>query len=365
MGDLYKETGVKTLRLYLCTEIVQHECAHNNPGSSVKSVKLQPSLQHIETVGTKQDSAIIDETNHSEDVSCKKIRLDKIDMDVSEQPIETITVEDNKLPDIPHASTAPIVDLTDTDFPDLLGTDILGQAMMQLQDYQEDIQFENTVTFSPTASSCPFASTENIPQLRIKVHRGQVMRELIDFIKNTDCHNFRADIVTVTMVLPNGQEEAGEDTGGVFRDMMSEFYDDFYSQLTTGNNLKVPSLHAKMGREEWEAIGKIIQLGYIQQRMLPIRLAPSFLHFSLMSAEINKMDLLEEYIKFLPESEAEIVSKALLSYDEADSDDLLDFFDDHHHTSLPCKETFRMKVAELAHKELIQEPSYAAKTWHR
>ena len=202
---------------------------------------------------------------------------------------------------------------------------------------------------------------ESIQTLNIRVHRGHVLRELIETMKEVDSKKLHCATIRVVMIMPNGREEAGEDTGGVCRDMLSEFWNDFYNNMTVGNTLKVPSLIPAMGQSDWESVGKVIQLGYQQQHVLPVQLAPSFLHFALTAEEPDKKTLLGDYLEFLPTSESTLVSKALASYDDVDTDELLDFFDDHHHSVRPRKESFKENVLELAHNEIIQQPTYVAK----
>lgn len=41
------------------------------------------------------------------------------------------------------------------------------------------------------------------------------------------------------------------DDGGVMRDVLSQFWDDFYEQCTMGNDFKMPYLRQDFGKAEW------------------------------------------------------------------------------------------------------------------
>lgn len=79
-------------------------------------------------------------------------------------------------------------------------------------------------------------------EFSIVVHRGQVLRELIKIFKENSDDDFKKDIILASIILPNGEREQTYDSGGVMRDMLSEFWEDFYEQCTTGTDLKIPCL---------------------------------------------------------------------------------------------------------------------------
>jgi hypothetical protein len=107
------------------------------------------------------------------------------------------------------------------------------------------------------------------------------LRELIKIFKENPDIDFGRYISTASILLPNGEREQAYDSGGVMRDMLTEFWDDFYEQCTTGTNLKAPCLRHDMEAADWKAVGRVIALGWIIQKVLPIRLAPNFVNSSL------------------------------------------------------------------------------------
>ena len=95
------------------------------------------------------------------------------------------------------------------------------------------------------------------------------------------------DIVTMTCILPNGEVELAEDNGGVMTDVLSEFCNSFYDSYTLGSDVKVPCLRHDLKTADWKAIAHVLAMGWILQRMIPIRLAPSFLR-CLYGKQLNQ-----------------------------------------------------------------------------
>ena len=70
------------------------------------------------------------------------------------------------------------------------------------------------------------------------------------------------DDLSFRVILPDGKFENAVDDGGVLRDVLSEFWNDFYEQCTLGNCFKVPYLRHDFGQQEWESVGRIITFGW-------------------------------------------------------------------------------------------------------
>lgn len=125
----------------------------------------------------------------------------------------------------------------------------------------EDNLGEATVT--PTIPIIPIVRKSN--KFSIVVHRGQVLREPIKIFKENSV-DFKKDIILASIILPNGEREHANDSGGVMRDMHSEFWEDFYERCTTGTDLKIPCLRHDMEADDWRAVGKMIALGWILKK---------------------------------------------------------------------------------------------------
>lgn len=93
----------------------------------------------------------------------------------------------------------------------------------------------------------------------------------------------------------------GYDDGGVVRDWLSEFWNEFYNQCTTGNAFKVPFLRHNFGQQQWESIGRIIAFGLAREKYLTVKIARVILEQAALGY-VNR-DLVENFLKYMPESE--------------------------------------------------------------
>ena len=129
--------------------------------------------------------------------------------------------------------------------------------------------------FGATADDDTLSETLKSCVLDIKVHRDHVMKELEDIFINEDLQCVRGMIVDVKMILPNGKEVA-EDGGGVLQDMLTEYWQTFYTLRCNGRELKVPVVSPAIDSQRWTAVGSILLMRYYLESYLPVRLAPCF-----------------------------------------------------------------------------------------
>ena len=201
--------------------------------------------------------------------------------------------------------------------------------------------------------------------MEITVHRGHVFRDLRSYFKTCVDINPKIDNIMITVILPNGDVERADDFGGVMRDVLTEFWEQFYESCTVGYNLKIPSLRHDFQHDDWAAIARIIVIGWTLQKMLPIRLAPSFLNCCLYGMDFKKTNedsLLDEYLQFISPIEQELLIQALKDFNSVDYDDLLDFLGNHDCKVLVTSSNLRETILQMASKEMFQEPSFIKET---
>lgn len=201
--------------------------------------------------------------------------------------------------------------------------------------------------------------TEHVTEKRtIVVHRGQVLPELITHF--CDESLLRAE-VHIQLVLPDGKQEMGQDEGGVLRDCLSEFWHEFYDQCTLGNAFKVPFLRHDFGKQQWKSIGRIIAFGWQREKYLPVKLAPVIMEQAVFGGV--KSDLLENFLKYIPESESLTLESCRSNFNSVDQEELLEILEVHSCRKMPTANNFEEILQELAHKRLIQEPAYVIEQW--
>ena len=198
-------------------------------------------------------------------------------------------------------------------------------------------------------------------QFHVAVHRGHAFYDMKKFFKDNTDINPRVDEIQLSLILPNGDIERAEDSGGVTRDVITEFWQDFYECCTLGSELKVPTLRHDFEKEDWSAVARMLTFGWTVEKMLPDQLAPSFLNacFNGVNSETYENDvILQEYCQFLSSTEKDLITKALNSFEEVDFDDLLDFFSNHDCKVRVTKENLKTILMQIADKELNQEPAF-------
>lgn len=130
--------------------------------------------------------------------------------------------------------------------------------------------------------------------------------------------------------MPNGEKEQGEDTGGILRDLISEFWSDFYAQCTVGRLSKVPSLRHDFGAVEWKSVATILCYGYRFTGYWPIMLAKTFMYQCVYpNIEIPNADLIQDFYNYVSIPEKEVLKTAEDDFKTVDSDDLMDTLDNH------------------------------------
>lgn len=197
----------------------------------------------------------------------------------------------------------------------------------------------------------------------ITIKRVNVMKELIDAFKDPQ---LLTSYIQVTMINGRGETEAGQDTGGVFRDTLSAFWFEFFEVCTNGEREKVPTLREDFKEKEWQAIGHILVKGYVQANYLPVKLSRAFLTEVLFGPEyVDKELLIESFLNYLSNDEKDLVSAALKGeMNEGQKDEWFDFLDTWHCKSAPTDhEGIHLLIHGLAYKELSQIPKFITLSW--
>ena len=195
----------------------------------------------------------------------------------------------------------------------------------------------------------------------ITVHRGHVLDDLRKLFKTNPDIDFKRDMIQVQVLLPNGDLEQAQDNGGIMRDILSEFWESFYDKCTMGTDLKVPCLRHDYEVADWQSIASVLAMGWLTQGIFPIRLSRNFINCCLYGMEMNSDDqqkLINEFLLFVPVSERSVFEVALTQYEDVDGDELIEALSSHDCKVLATKDTIRNTIWQIAHKELVQEPSF-------
>ena len=164
----------------------------------------------------------------------------------------------------------------------------------------------------------------------------------------------------VTMINAHGQEEAGSDENGVFRDALSAFYSAFENSCTVGEDERIPVIRHDYQYPEWEAIARILVKGFYQLNFFPAKLNQAFIIATLFGEnEVSQDVLLNSFLSYLSRDERALVENALRhSLNDEQSEEWLDFLDRFGCKQEPTPEQIRDTILEIAHKEQIQAGQY-------
>ncbi|XP_029967711.1 uncharacterized protein LOC115403064 [Salarias fasciatus] len=173
--------------------------------------------------------------------------------------------------------------------------------------------------------------------------------------------NILDDNLEFRRVLQNGELETGIGSG-LLMDCLTDFWNNFYASTTSGTTYKIPNLHHASQEEEWKAVARIVAFGWRRFKYLPIQLAPAFLYEAL-SVPSSTCSLMETFFNYISPTEKDALSEALNDFRSADMEELLTILSSHNCTIAPMEQNLLRLFEEIAHKELVQEPSFILKCW--
>lgn len=78
-----------------------------------------------------------------------------------------------------------------------------------------------------------------------------------------------------------------------------------------------------------------------------------------------KSDIVEDFLKFMPESERTVLEAWRSDFSIVDQEELIDILDNHSCRKIPTAYNATEVLLELAHKTLVQEPAYVIEQWAR
>ena len=169
-----------------------------------------------------------------------------------------------------------------------------------------------------------------------------------------------------TIKTDRGEEERGSGIG-VYRDVLSSFWNEFYSGYCLGDEELVPQIRHDVTRQDWISIVNVFIKGYSDCGYVPARINKIFLKLCLYGneASISDEELLSCFFMFMSKEDSKTI-KSAINGEEEDDDNLLDIL-----TSLGSKrvcysgEPLKGLMVELAHKEFIQTPAFIKELWEQ
>ncbi|KAJ7348201.1 hypothetical protein OS493_039557 [Desmophyllum pertusum] len=176
------------------------------------------------------------------------------------------------------------------------------------------IQLQQAQVFEPTnnqdddADLIPMLYDEDAPKKCITVHRSTMRKDLIEIFSDPNISNFLLDVIVIDS---NGHPEEGRGRG-VLLDILTEFWQDFFTSLTVGSGEKIPFIRHDLQKSEWEAIARILVYGYKTVKYFPLKLSHLFLASCLFGEESITPDfLLASFREYIAAEDREILDTFL------------------------------------------------------
>ncbi len=417
IGTLYEKTQAKILRFYLCTrrnhqnEGSNAECpsqTHPKRKQTVRRCKGQRRLKIEETVPKAANVAI--ESRDDSDDSQKSLpdlsgryphlftpespKANSADCTelINGNAVRNVDRDDSGVVSFgPFPGESQTLDLTVANDGQDGGSNNILERAMSLSDLTVD-GFVNTLTSTPTGNAdistgatgelvLPLPILENINALgmsdllehRLTDAQAQIpnLEQRIIEIRRTEClsdmiKEFASDDIlqediSVCFVQENGKREIGKGQG-VMADCLTQFWNDFYEKCTLGTQEKVPCLRHDFKEKEWEAVARILLFGWKHFTFLPSAISRVFL-FNSLGVPPNSDALVSAFINYVGDDEREILQKAVADFAGAEMEDLLEVLGTYGCKHVPNGDNFHSLLADIAHKELLQQPMFIMDSW--
>ncbi|KAM4698703.1 uncharacterized protein WCC33_014236 [Rhinophrynus dorsalis] len=191
----------------------------------------------------------------------------------------------------------------------------------------------------------------------IKIHYVDCMNDMINAFSDPE---ILSKTLNIRRLLPDNTEEAGTGSG-VLRDVICQFWQEFYERCTLGATLKVPFIRHDFTAETWKAIARIVAKGYQDCGYMPTKLALPFMEEVLYDAVYS--DLKSYFLQYISYSERETLKEASEHFSAVDTEDILDVLDNYECRRNVSAETLTTTILEIAHKELVQRPMFVIDCW--
>ncbi|XP_033102039.1 uncharacterized protein LOC117105102 [Anneissia japonica] len=332
--QVIQRLGLKHLRCYLVASSHDTDTSDELPDI----VFNETSTFHEQHTNEKEDVIIIN--------------------DKMTEPLPALALEESDLASNLSAQSPPLSPIHDNQSPVYnIPTEFIEEDTLAWLDQSE-------VQFPSYSNMADINDTLSIVK-EIKLHRGNVFQDFVDFFSLEENRNCRTTTFEAKMVKGNGEIEIAEDNGGVMRDALSEFYQTFYLQCTTGNTVSVPVLRHDMDSTHWGAVAEVLHLAYRQEHMFPVKIAMPFMQQVLFGQGNNPM---EAFMQMIPDCDRVLLEDALASnsFSSVDEEEFLDLMSRHDSKRIPTDAaSLKIVLTEIAHKEIIQMPMFVADCWSR
>ena len=186
------------------------------------------------------------------------------------------------------------------------------------------------------------------------IDRRNIFVEVTDMFENSN-----------HMEYPTFLNEEGLDTGGLLRDMLSEFWKNTLPIYFEGDNQMIPLIHAHTNMVIFSTLGKILSHGYLISGVLPLQVAfPSMASVLLgINVEFDDQILIECFANCLSHVEADHIKQCLQikgeSFSETMRAKLVEIFDRFGGRETPTPSKLKTLILQAARFHFTVKPMSA------
>ena len=389
IDDLIQKTKIHHVRYYICSRDKEDTSAIANSDSDSES-KLTPFVCQSRSMRVESESP---STANEEEIPPIRLALRNENLTSSKAPaMESSTP--NPCSSTPTACSSTPFPVHGNDFPlspgdehhesslaaayiehvelhqepyfnvesqnqQIANDELLARHLVQQGPDDSEILFGAGLEDESGAADA--SSDATIPiEKNIKVRRGNCLN---DIMKELSEPIHPATHVTVEMLLPNGECEAAEDNGGVLRDCLTEAWNTFYELYTLGNEGKVPQVRHDLKGDACRAIGRLISIGWRQEKYLPIKLSKPFMEYCVFGDVPCNDSIAMAFDIFLSPTDRNVLHKAVRNFQEVEQEELLETLQMLDCKKVAREDNLRSIIDELAFKEIIMKPKYVIDVW--
>lgn len=115
---------------------------------------------------------------------------------------------------------------------------------------------------------------------------------------------------------------------------------------------------------QWKSVASVIRMGFYQEKVFPIKVAPSFMQQAIFGACLES-DLIDSFLKFVSAMDRSVIESALKDFEAVDKDEIYDALEQYDVKKAINAENTERIVIEVAHKELVQKPMFIADCFNK
>lgn len=145
---------------------------------------------------------------------------------------------------------------------------------------------------SQSSEVAPLVTHENSTSKVLRVRRVNILHDMVEQFKDASVVEANLSFIFV--------DECGVDASGVARDAFSGFWEAFFLNCADGEIEYVPALQPEYGKEEWEAVGRILLKGFQGHGFFPVKLSLAFVVCLLHGEyEVTPDMLIESFLRYV------------------------------------------------------------------